>query len=416
MCTTRGWTPAALALCSALAVGLSAAPAAADVSDLRLEQWGLDMVGVAEVWEEAQGSGVTVAVLDTGVVTDHPDLKDVTVGPDFTGHDLSSDSDGYGIHGTMMAGIVAASGHGVEHTGGVMGVAPEAEILAIRITAEPDGPDRDSVDPGALAAGIRYAVDEGAQVICLPLAGAEFSVQANEADQEAIAYAVNHGVVVVASGGPLGEASYPAAYPGVLAVGSVGPDGSLSEFSSRGDHIAVTAPGEEITVVDPDGGYTTVSGSDAAAAFVAGVAALIRGEFPQLKPEQVVEAITSGAQAADPAAAGQPGYGAGVVNAPDAFTAAKSTADHVPPFDPELAEQLEEEPLIPYWMLWTGGAVLLIVAAVVAMVVAHRRAADPYGFGKRKPEEPEEPEPVPTARRPVRGRRRRGRGRRGVSR
>jgi len=130
-------------------------------------------------------------------------------------------------------------------------------------------------------------------------------------------------------------------------------------------------------VVDPDGGYTTVSGSDAAAAFVAGVAALIRGEFPQLKPEQVVEAITSGAQAADPAAAGQPGYGAGVVNAPDAFTAAKSTADHVPPFDPELAEQLEEEPLIPYWMLWTGGAVLLIVAAVVAMVVAHRRAADP---------------------------------------
>ncbi len=63
MCTTRGWTPAALALCSALAVGLSAAPAAADVSDLRLEQWGLDMVGAAEVWEEAQGSGVTVAVL-----------------------------------------------------------------------------------------------------------------------------------------------------------------------------------------------------------------------------------------------------------------------------------------------------------------------------------------------------------------
>lgn len=406
MRTTRSRTVAALGVCSALVAGPLTAPAAADVADLRLDQWGLDTVGAAEVWEETRGSGVTVALLDTGVVTDHPDLDEVTVGPDLTGQDLSPDSDGYGVHGTMMAGIIAASGHGIEHTGGVMGVAPQAEILSIRVAAEADAAGGGETDPGALAAGIRHAVAEGVQVICIPLPDAAFSVQGDEAERDAVAHAVDNGVVVVASGGADGEAVYPAAYPGVLAVGSVGADGALSEFSSRGEHIALTAPGEEVTVLDADGGYTTVTGSDAAAAFTAGVAALIRAEYPQLQPEQVAEALTGGA-VAPAAGAEQPGHGAGVLSAPGAMAAAGTTAESVPPFDPELAEQLADDPLVPRWVLWTGGAVLLVLLAVVGLVVLRRRSADPYGLGRRTPE---------TERRPVRGRRRRGRGRRGVSR
>ena len=115
---------------------------------------------------------------------------------------------------------------------------------------------------------------------------------------------MNHGVVVTPPA--VLEASYPAAYLGVLAVGSVGPDGP-SRVLRRGDHIAVTARARR----SPWWTRTAVTQSPeaTAVAFVVGVAADPR-RVPQLKPEQVVEAITSGAQAADPAAAGQPGYGA----------------------------------------------------------------------------------------------------------
>lgn len=409
MRTTRTGTLTALGVCAVLAVGPLTVPAeaAVDSADLRLEQWGLDTVGAAEVWEETQGSGVTVALLDTGAVTDHPDLHSVTVGPDLTGEDLSPDSDGYGVHGTMMAGIIAAGGHGVEHTGGVMGAAPEAEILSIRVAAEPDGPGGGEVDQAALAEGIRHAVDEGAQVVCIPLPASAFSAQADQAAQDAVDYALDNGVVVVASGGADGAAVYPAAYPGVLAVGSVGPDGTLSASSSRGEHIALTAPGEEIIAPQAGGGYATVSGSDAAAAFTAGVAALIRAEYPQLQPEQVVEALLEGASSGQ---AGQPGHGAGTLSAPGAFKAAGTAAETVPPFDPDLAEQLADEPLVPGWVLWTGGAVLLVLLAVIGLVVLGRRSAAPYDLRTKEPEQ------AAPERRPVRGRRRRGRGRRGVSR
>ncbi|MEY9214096.1 S8 family serine peptidase [Thermobifida halotolerans] len=409
MRTTRTRTLVALGVCAALAAGPLAAPSAADVADLGVDQWGLDRIGVDEAWEESRGSGVTVALLDTGVVTDHPDLDSVTVGPDLTGQDPDPGSDGYGVHGTMMAGIIAASGHGVEHTGGAMGVAPQAEILSIRIATEADGPERAAVEPGALAEGIRRAVDEGAQVVSIPLAAGGFSAQADDAEREAVDYALDNGVVVIVSGGADGEAGYPAAYPGVLAVGSVGSDGTLSDFSSRGEHIALTAPGEEITVLDAEGGYTTVTGSDAAAAFTAGVAALIRAEYPQLQPHQVVEALTEGAEA--PAEQGQPGYGAGTLSASGAMAAAGTTAENVPPFDPELAEQLADDPLVPRWVLWAGGTALLVLMAVVGLVVLWRRSANPYDLPRREPESTAE-----SGRRPVRGRRRRGRGRRGVSR
>ncbi|GLU47415.1 S8 family serine peptidase [Nocardiopsis ansamitocini] len=394
MRSTLTGTSIGLGACAALLGGhlLTAVPASADTTELAYDQWGLDSIGATEAWSTGRGAGVTVAVLDTGVDTEHPDLAGVTVGPDLTGQDLAPGSAGYGEHGTAMAGIIAANGHGIEHTGGVLGAAPQAAILSIRV-AQDGGATGQAPDPEALAKGIRTAVSEGAQVISIPLADSNTTTGGNDAEQSAIDYALTSGVVVIASGGDggadeSGGPTYPAAYEGVLAVGSVGQDGQPSAVSTGQDHVVLTAPGEEIVTTGTDGAYPTVTGSGAAAAFTSGVAALIRSAHPQLRPEQVVEALTQDAS--------------GTLNAPGALAAAELIAAETPAFDPELAQEADEQPLVPVWALWTGGAVLLGVLVVVWILVLRKRMSNPYGLP------PREPLPEPERRpRPPRGGRRR---------
>ncbi|TDQ55165.1 S8 family serine peptidase [Actinorugispora endophytica] len=406
---TRTGTLIALGACAAVVAGPLTVPAAADVADLRYDQWGLETVGASQVWETTRGAGVTVALLDTGVDTEHPDLGSVTAGPDLTGQDLAPGSEHYGVHGTMMAGIVSASGHGVEHSGGVMGVAPDADLLSVRVALDEDDPERGDFPGGAgsgsaLAEGIRYAVDQGAQVVSVSLADANAGSEGREDEQRAIDNALANGVVVVVSGGDGGVdggPAYPAAYEGVLAVGSVGEDGLVSDFSSRQDHIALTAPGEEIIAPAPNSEYLAATGSSAAAAFTSGVAALIRSRYPQLNPEQVTEALLSGSVLPE-GAEGQPGYGAGVLNAPRAMAAADVIAADVPAFDPEIAEELADRPLVPTWALWAGGAVLAVVLAVAGGLLLRRRLSNPYDLPPR-----EAPPEGRTRRRRQRGGRRR---------
>ncbi|GAB3206890.1 S8 family serine peptidase [Marinactinospora thermotolerans] len=397
-------TSAVLGACTALSGSLlAAAPATAaqateGVQDLRLDQWGLEAIGASDAWETTRGAGVTVAVLDTGVDDTHPDLSgSVAFGPDLTGQGREPGNGYAGEHGTMMAGIIAASGHGREHTGGVMGVAPEAGILSIRVASDEGVP---SATPGSMAKGLRHAVSQGVQVIVVPIGdGAD---EPGEAERQAIEFAQDHGVLVVAAGGVGGVADFtssPESYEGVLTVAPVGQDQAPASPAPEG--VALTAPGAQITTTGLDGGYADASGGGAAAAFTAGVAALVRAEHPQLRPEQVAEALVTGADTAQ-------GAGAPLLNAPGALEAAGRIAQDVPPFDPELAQEADEGLPVPAWTLWAGGALVVVVLAVVGVLTLRRRLANPYDLPEREPAQEAQEE---REERPRRGRRRKTRGR-----
>jgi subtilisin family serine protease len=182
----------------------------------------------------------------------------------------------------------------------------------------------------ALARGIRYAVRNGAQVINMSLGGAAGTGPL----RQAIAMAISHGVVVIASAGNDGQQSdgftpysYPAAYPGVIAVAAVGAGGRLASFSDRNSSVVLSAPGVNIVGASPGGGYAQASGTSPAAAFVSGVAALIRSRYPGLGPALVRQALVSSA-AHRPPGGYRPGTGFGEVDAPAALAAAGRLAAH----------------------------------------------------------------------------------------
>ncbi|WP_052745687.1 S8 family serine peptidase [Allosalinactinospora lopnorensis] len=368
----------------------AAAPAAAGgQQDLRYDQQGLQTVGAAEAWERNRGSGIAVAVLDTGVDDSHPDLEGgVAIGDDFTGQELGTGDGGYGEHGTALAGIIAASGHGQEHSGGVLGVAPEAEILSVRVAA--DGGEDPEVSEEALERGIRYAVSEGAQVIMLP------DSDAGEEEQKAVGHAARNGVVVVA---PVGSGL--ADHDRVLAVGAVDNGLASQEAAAGNGGAALSAPGTEVPAPAAGGGYTEVNGDAAAAAFVAGAAAMLRAEHPQLLPGQITEALVEGAQPA----AGEDGIG--VLHVPGAMAAAGETAEDVPLYNEDLVADEDEDPLVPMWAWGVGGAVLLIVLIAVGAVRMNRSLSNPYDLPRRDDAaQPAEPAEADAGRTGGRGRRR----------
>ncbi|MFD8522027.1 type VII secretion-associated serine protease mycosin [Streptomyces capillispiralis] len=272
---------------------LPATPAHAD--GIRARQWSLEAMRTQEAWRTTQGEGVTVAVLDTGVEADHPDLDgNVLPGEDLVGFGASEGDRAWARHGTAMAGIIAGHGHGPGNTDGVMGIAPEARILPVRVILEDGDPSRAkarSTRGNALAEGIRWAADHGADVINLSLGDDSASAHPEPGEDEAIQYALRKGVVVVASAGNGGEKgdhiSYPAAYPGVIAVTAVDRYGTRAPFSTRRWYATVSAPGVDVIIADPDHKYYEGWGTSAAAAFVSGAVALVRAAHPGLTPAQV---------------------------------------------------------------------------------------------------------------------------------
>jgi subtilisin family serine protease len=311
----------------------------------RAQEWWLDSVNVTQAWRTTQGAGVTVAVLGTGVAARHPDLAgDVVTGPDYTGSGRTPDGPFWGTDGTQVASIIAGHGHGPGHQSGIVGVAPAARILSVRVNLEFNDPLNSDQTvtrrlPGAIANGITYAVDHGARVIDLPLDPGTFGLAGGEdpaaagdsrAEQAAVAYALRKSVVLVAPAGDDGDGSglvnYPAAYTGVIAVGAVSRSGSLAPFSSRRSYVAVTAPGVDLTAATPPASYAPVSSTSAASGIVAGLAALLLSRFPHLTVAQVTQALTKstvtpgGTAAADNAAG--PGTGHGTVDAARAVSLA----------------------------------------------------------------------------------------------
>ncbi len=311
---TRGWRPGTALLAAAGLVGLaalatvSAPPAAAAPADSiqAKEQWVLSMLSAQAAWSVTRGAGVTVAVIDSGVNPHVSDLSgSVITGPNYTGVTTRPSSRDWGVHGTWMASLIAGHGHD-DGLSGVVGTAPAARILSIRVIPDRADPhyhkyerEEETVIQQSLADGIKYAVTHGAKVISMSIGYSAPSVTVRSELQDAY----DHGVVVIASagnsGGPssgrIGKApeSFPADYPGVISVSAVKVSGAVAPFSSDNLSVKVAAPGVSVPAQGRDGQYWLVSGTSPACALVAGVAALIKSKYPRLAPDLVARALTS---------------------------------------------------------------------------------------------------------------------------
>lgn len=225
-----------------------------------------------------------VAVLDTGVQLDHPNLVGVltTTGYDFVDNDPLPNDEFNGLDDEIVPG--SAGGHGTHVAGIVHLTAPAAQIMPLRIL-DPDGRG----DVSTLIEAIKYAVDHGADVINLSLGTPDKS----DALKTVIRYATQNGVVVVAAAGNLetSQKEYPAATQCALAVTSVGPGGIKTDFANYGKWISFAAPGEGIYSTFPISGYAWWSGTSMAVPFVAGQAALISSLDSSLNPRQIAMLI-----------------------------------------------------------------------------------------------------------------------------
>ncbi|GAB7034600.1 type VII secretion-associated serine protease mycosin [Streptomyces sp. NPDC021749] len=318
---------AALALASAALTVLPVVPARADA--IRAQEWGLQAVHAQQAWRTTKGEGVTVAVLDTGVDANHPDLRDqVLPEKDLVGFGAGPGDAAWARHGTGMASVIAGHGHGAGRQDGVLGIAPAAKILPVRVILEDNDPQRERArteKAGALADGIRWAADHGADVISMSLGDDSESAHPEPREDAAIQYALGKGIPVVASAGNGGEkgnhVSYPAAYPGVIATTAVTHQGDRAHFSTRHWYATVSAPGEDILMAGNDDGYLSGWGTSPAAAFTSGAIALIRSAHPHLSPDQIRRLLTSTAQDA-PQGGRDDDYGAGLIDPAAALKAA----------------------------------------------------------------------------------------------
>jgi thermitase len=248
-------------------------------------QWNLPVIETEEGWKISRGSkDITIAVIDTGVDLDHPDLVNRLVeGYNVLGDNhLAEDDNG---HGTHVAGIIASETNNHE---GIAGLTWYNKIMPIKaMGTEGYGTTFD------IAKGIVWAVDHGADVINLSLG----NYKESNVLEKAIHYAYNRNVVMVAAAGndASKQPSYPAAYPEVLSVSAVNVDGELAEFSNHGSYINISAPGEYIPSTYFNEQYAALSGTSMAAPHVAGLAGLVKSANPDLSNKEIMKIIQDSA-------------------------------------------------------------------------------------------------------------------------
>jgi type VII secretion-associated serine protease mycosin len=330
---------------------------------LDYQPWAVKRIAAYRAWPISQGSGVTVAVLDSGVNAQHRQLAGrVEAGVDLVRGTGTADTDCNG-HGSMVAGIIA--GKRVDGSG-FYGVAPEATILPIRIAE-----DTEKFDNGSprIAAAIRYAVDHDATVI-------NMSLTTDDSPQlrSAVAYAHQHDVVLVAATGNAGHdtPTYPASYPDVIAVGGIDSSGDHDSESETGDWVDLAAPSTKIVAPAGTGsGYGTNHGTSFAAPVVAGTAALIRSYRPDLTPDQVATRLEATADHPVDGHDDQVGYG--VVNPYRAVTqvlgepntAATTTGGVLP----AAASRTGAADPVRTAALWAAVGLLAVVLALLLLAV-----------------------------------------------
>lgn len=243
------------------------------VIDVKEVPKGVELIRAPKIWAKTKGEGVTIAVLDTGCDVNHPDLKDRIIGGrNFTDDDASNPDKYYDYngHGTHVAGTIAAS----ENEVGVVGVAPKANLLIIKVLNEYGAGQYDWI-----IAGIHYAIAQGVDIISMSLGGPND----NPEFHETIKLAVAHNILVVCAAGNDGdgnectdEFAYPGRYNEVICVGAINYERLSSDFTNSHDEIDLVAPGEEILSTYLNGKYATLTGTSMAAPHVSGALALLK--------------------------------------------------------------------------------------------------------------------------------------------
>jgi type VII secretion-associated serine protease mycosin len=299
--------------------------ASAAQDPIRVGQWHTTMLDAQKAWQYSTGAGVIVAVIDSGVSASHPDLRGhVLPGADYVHEGGEGTSDDAG-HGTSVAALIAGSRDDGQ---GVIGLAPDARILPVRVLDSAN----QYRDPLVVADAIVWAVDHGARVINLSLG----SERSDPALAEAIDYAFARDVVVVAcAGNMVPNASspiwHPAREPGVIAVSGLGTDGKAWSGSLIGKETVLAAPAAHLMGAKPKG-YELVQGTSFAAPLVSATAALVRSRYPHMSAANVVQRLITTAR--DAGLRGRDSrYGFGIVDPVAALTRANVPAVDVNPLD-----------------------------------------------------------------------------------
>jgi len=265
--------------------------------------WGISQIGAPSVWGTTTGAGVKVAVIDTGVNQNHPDLAANVAGcVSFVYYTTSCEDDNG--HGTHVSGIIAAENNNL----GVVGVAPDAKIYALKVL--------DSSGSGYLSdiiSALNWSVANHMQVANMSL-GATIDVQSFH---DAVTAAEQAGVIEVVAAGNSGPGSntvtYPGAYPEVIGVAATDSSNNVPSWSSRGPQVDIAAPGVNIYSTYKNNGYATLSGTSMATPHVTGTVALREALHPGESFAKVLSTITS---TATPLPLGSTLVGAGLVNVP----------------------------------------------------------------------------------------------------
>lgn len=265
--------------------------------------WSIVRIKAQEAWNNSTGSGIKVAVLDSGIDRDHPDLKENLVGCVNFIYSWGTCEDDNG-HGTHVSGIIAAKNNQI----GVVGVAPNAKIYSLKVlNRKGQGYLSDLIE------ALEWVINNKIQIVNMSL-GSTYDVVSFH---EAIQRAYEAGIVQVASAGNSGPGAdtvtYPAKYPEVIAVSATDSSDNIPSWSSRGSEIDITAPGQSVNSTYLGGGYKILSGTSMSAPHVTGTVALRLflkpGETPT-QIENILEANTDSLPISDPTI-----VGAGQVNA-----------------------------------------------------------------------------------------------------
>lgn len=387
-----------------VAAAASAATPQAEADAARDAEYWLDEYGVRAAWETTKGKGATIAIIDTGIGRNPVEFSGAVVGgADFSGSGASDGRKAVGAvdgnHGSWVASLAASRGTGGDT--GMIGVAPEADLLAISIGfgASSSVPFVEQV-----ADAMRWAVDHGADVINL-----SFTTNTLTWDplwDSAFQYAFDNDVVVVVAAGNKGsgtdEVGAPATIPGVLTVGGVNRDEVASEgASTQGITIGISAPSEQLLGVSADGQLVRWEGTSGAAPIVAGIVALVRSAHPELDADNVINRIIKTARpAAGATTVPDAQYGYGLIDAAAAVAASVPTVDASPlgmtlaewvrlyrradvipdpvptsaavdiPELPEADHAIEQSPLLPSADTLRYGTVPLAGGTLAAILVA----------------------------------------------